>query len=74
MACNTYLGPDHSLKDSIQLIWTEAVGVEAVEKVLDPQDAEAPQVLQRTDATCTQLHTTGKELTENFFFFLGLHL
>lgn len=51
--CRTYLRPDHSLKDSVQLISTEAVGVEAVKKVLDPQDAESPQVLQRTDATST---------------------
>jgi len=56
-----YLRPDHGLKDGIQLIRTEAVGVEAVKKVLDPQDAESPQVLQRTDATWTQLRTTGED-------------
>ncbi len=60
---NTYLRPDHSLKDSVQLISTEAVGVETIKEVLDPQDAESPQVLQRTDATCTQLQTTGGELS-----------
>lgn len=57
-----YLRPDHSLKNSIQLIWTEAVGVEAVKEVLDPQDAKSPQVLQRTDATGTQLQTIGEEV------------
>lgn len=39
---NMYLRPDHSLEDSIQLIWAVAVGVKAVEKVLDPQDAQSP--------------------------------
>ena len=53
--CITYLRPDHSLEDGVQLIWGEAVGVKAVKEVLDPQDAESPQVLQRTDATCPQL-------------------
>lgn len=58
-----YLRPDHSGKDGIQLVCAEAVGVEAVQKVLDPQDAEAPQVLQRTDAPRTQLRQEGKVIT-----------
>lgn len=75
--CNTYLRPDHSLKDSVQLISTEAVGVEAVKEVLDPQDAESPEVLQRTDATRTQLQKRGQDSTlrnQDTEFFLGLHL
>lgn len=66
MFSDAYLRPDHSLKDGIQLIWTEAVGVKAVEKVLDPEDAESPQVLQWTDAACTQLHKTGNYIRTLF--------
>lgn len=64
---DAYLRPDHSLKDGVQLIWTEAVGVKAVEKVLDPEDAESPQVLQWTDAACTQLQKTGNEVRTAFY-------
>lgn len=59
-----YLRPHHSLEDSIQLVWTEAVGIEAVKKVVDPQEAESPQVLERIDATYPQLQTKrGRTLT-----------
>lgn len=50
-----YLRPNNSLEDSVQVIWSEAVGVKVVKKVLDSQDTESPQVLQRIDATGTQL-------------------
>lgn len=52
-----YLRPHNSLENGVQLVWTEAVGIEAVEKVEDPQEAESPQVLQRIDASCPQLQT-----------------
>lgn len=54
-----YLRPDHSLEDGVQLIRTEVVPVELIKKVLDPEDAESPQVLQRTNAACTELQMTG---------------
>lgn len=50
---NTYLRPDYSLKYCVNLVWTEAVGVKIIKKVLNPEDANTPQVLQRTDASCT---------------------
>lgn len=52
-----YLRPDHSLKHGVYFVRAEAVRVEAIEKVLNPQDAESPQILQRTDASGTQLQT-----------------
>lgn len=59
-----YLRPHHGLEDSVQLVWTEAVGIEEVEKGVDPQEAESPQVLERIDATCTQLQSKrGRTLT-----------
>lgn len=54
----TNLRPDHSLEDGIQLIWTEVVPVKIIKKVLDPEDTKSPQVLQRTNAACTELQTT----------------
>lgn len=46
--------------------------VEGVEEVLDPQDAEAPQVLQRADAPCTQLKTAGSQSEHSSFAFIWL--
>lgn len=44
--CNwTCLRPDHSLEDGITLIWTKVVPVEIIKEILDPEDAESPQVL-----------------------------
>lgn len=54
----TYLRPDHSLEDGIQLIWAEVVPVKIIKKVLDPEDAKSPQVLQRTNAACSELQIT----------------
>lgn len=52
---NMYLRPDYSLEHSIQLIRAEAVGVKAIKKVLNPQNSQSPQVLQRANTTCSQL-------------------
>lgn len=44
--CNwTCLRPDHSLEDGITLIWAKVVPVEIIKEILDPEDAESPQVL-----------------------------
>lgn len=54
-----YLRPDDGLENGVELVRSEAVRVEAVKEVLDPEDAEAPQVLQRADAPWTQLRQQG---------------
>lgn len=61
----TYLRPDDGLEDGVELVRSEAVRVEAVEEVLDPQDPEAPQVLQGVDAPCTQLSTVKEGVNQN---------
>lgn len=69
---NTYLRPDDGLEDGVELVQSEAVRVEAVEEVLDPEDAEAPQVLQRADAPWTQLKTVGSQSEHSSFTFIWL--
>lgn len=61
--CDSHLRPDHGLEDAVQLVRAEAVRVEAVEEILDPQDAQTPQVLQGTDAACTQLQSADTRQT-----------
>lgn len=60
------LRPHHSLEDSVQLVWTEAVGIEAVKEILGPQEAEPPQILERTDATCPQLQIKRCRMLRDF--------
>lgn len=62
---NTNLRPDDGLEDGVELIRSEAVRVKAFKEVLDPQDAEAPQVLQRVDAPCTQLSKRQQGANQN---------
>lgn len=59
----TYLRPDHSLEDGITFIRAEAVPVEIIKEIVDPEDAESPQVLQWTDAAWAELQMTDNTVT-----------